>query len=232
MIKVNMSDMKSKKEVSEPMILRMQKAAESAAIKYGMLESDFDEFMSRYKPYFLKNGLLTPKDFDDFFSWLCGCRWAESNEPFGAMEIKEFDFKLYHEYEELKLNQSEWNDHQERERLEDRFNPQTPQPIAKQNDKLSDLITHQKSIEIIDAIKIQYKNIKGKRLKLLLLALQELELLPKERIASKFHRLCKIEFDWEIASYNAMNGYNYNEITDVEDFEAMFSFLKELINNK
>lgn len=153
-----MSDMKSKKEVSEamekqisefgdiakqlnkrmqPMILRMQKTAESAAIKYGMLESDFDEFMSQYKPYFLKNGFITPKDFDDFFSWLCGCRWAESNEPFGAMEIKESDFTLYHEYKELKLNPSGWNDHQERERLEDRFNPQTPQPITEQKTELS-----------------------------------------------------------------------------------------------
>lgn len=133
-----MSDMKSKKEVSEamekqisefgdiakqlnkrmqPMILRMQKTAESAAIKYGMLESDFDEFMSQYKRYFWKRGFITPKDFDDFFSWLCGCRWAESNEPFGAMEIKESDFTLYHEYKELKLNPSGWNDHQESERL-------------------------------------------------------------------------------------------------------------------
>lgn len=96
------------------------------------LESDFDEIMSQYERYFLKHGFITPKHFDDFFSWLCGCRWAESNEPFGAMGIKEFDFKLYHEYKELKLNPSGWNDHQERERLEDRFNPQTPQPIKTQ----------------------------------------------------------------------------------------------------
>ncbi|MBY0244350.1 MAG: hypothetical protein K2Q03_02725, partial [Sphingobacteriaceae bacterium] len=40
--------------------------------------------------------------------------------------------------------------------------------------KLSDLITDKNSIEIVESIKIQYKNIKGKRLKLLLLALQGL----------------------------------------------------------
>ncbi|MDD4672190.1 MAG: hypothetical protein PHI03_04590 [Bacteroidales bacterium] len=112
--------------------------------------------------------------------------------------------------------------------LKTQSNKEQPAP----SETLASIITHTNSNEIVEAIKIQYKNIKGKGLKLLLLALQELDLLPKERIASKFHRLCKIEFDWEIASYNAMNGYNYNEITDVEDFEAMVSFLKELINNK
>lgn len=119
------------------------------------------------------------------------------------------------------------------------FEELPPQPTSEQqkeqpapSETLASIITHTNSNEIVEAIKIQYKNIKGKGLKLLLLALQKLDLLPKERIASKFHRLCKIEFDWEIASYNAMNGYNYNEITDVEDFEAMVSFLKELINNK
>ena len=96
------------------------------------LESDFDEIMSQYKSYFWEHGFITPKNFEEFFSWLCGCRWAESNEPFGAMEIKESDFTLYHEYEELKLNQYEWNDHQERERLKDRLNPQTPKPIKTQ----------------------------------------------------------------------------------------------------
>lgn len=110
--------------------------------------------------------------------------------------------------------------------------PQQNEKPKPELNKLSSIITHEKSTDIIKCIKVQYKNIKGKRLKLLLLALQELDLLPKEGIASKFHRLCKIEFDWEIASYNAMNGYNYNKNTDVEDFEAMVSFLKELINNK
>lgn len=109
-------------ERMQPMMLMAQKAAEAAAIKCGMLESDFDEFMSQYKQYFLKNGFITPKHFEEFFSWLCGCRWAESDEPFGAIEIKESDFTLYHEYKELKLNPYGWNDHQERERLEVMFN--------------------------------------------------------------------------------------------------------------
>ena len=88
---------------------------------------------------------------------------------------------------------------------------ETEQEIPK---NLSELITQKKNIEIVESIKIQYKNIKGKRLKLLLLAFQELQLMPKERIAQKFHYCCKKEFNWNIASYNAMNGYNFNSNTD------------------
>jgi hypothetical protein len=106
--------------------------------------------------------------------------------------------------------------------------PLPPQPIAKQNDKLSDLITHQKSIEIIDAIKVKYKNIKGKRLKLLLLVLQDLCLIPKERIAKKFHECCKAEFAWDIASYPAMNDYNYNEYADNVEYSNMKQYIETL----
>jgi hypothetical protein len=97
-----------------------------------------------------------------------------------------------------------------------------------QNNTLSSLITHPKGAEIIKGVKLQYKGIKGKRLKLLLIALQELELLPKERVANKFYDYCKLEFDWNIASYNAMNGYNYNSITDKEELKNMKSFIEKI----
>ena len=97
---------------------------------------------------------------------------------------------------------------------------------------LSDLITHKNSVEIIENVKIQYRNIKGKRLKLLLKAFQDLDLLPKERIAQKFHNCCKIEFDWNIASYNAMNGYNYNEKTDKDELNSMKKYLETLTKQK
>lgn len=106
------------------------------------------------------------------------------------------------------------------------------QPIAKQNDKLSDLITHQKSVEIVEGIKIRYKNIKGKRLKLLLLALQELNLLPNERIAQKFYDCCKAEFGWDVASYTAMNDYKFNERVDKLELDNMKKFLEEIIQTK
>ena len=97
---------------------------------------------------------------------------------------------------------------------------------------LSSLITHQESIKIVESIKIQYKNIKGKRLKLLLLAFQELELLPSERIAQKFHQYCKDEFNWNISSYNAMNGYEYNANTDEDELLSMKQFLEKVINKR
>src|SRR5690606_701111 len=76
-----------------------------------------------------------------------------------------------------------------------------PKPEQEQPETLGSIITHKEAETLVSGIKTQYKKIKGKRLKLLLIALQELELLPKERIAKKFHALCKNEFDWEIASY-------------------------------
>ena len=101
-----------------------------------------------------------------------------------------------------------------------------------QQKTLSDLITHQKNIEIVDAIKNRYKNIKGKRLKLLLIALQDLALIPKERIGKEFHNCCKKEFKWNIASYNAMNGYSYNKSYDSKEVTEIKEYLEKVINSK
>lgn len=97
---------------------------------------------------------------------------------------------------------------------------------------LSGIITHTKSVEIVNAIKVQYKNIAGKRLKLLLLALQELNLYPKERKAKQFHDACKIEFNWDIASYPAMNDYSFNPNIDEDEISSMVEFLKNLTKDK
>ena len=107
-----------------------------------------------------------------------------------------------------------------------------PKPEQEQPETLGSIITHKEAETLVSGIKTQYKNIKGKRLKLLLIALQELELLPKERIAKKFHALCKNEFNWEIASYNAMNGYNFNRYTDTGEVEGMKQYIKTLLNIK
>lgn len=116
--------------------------------------------------------------------------------------------------------------------------PLPPQSIVKQKpeqgqpETLSSIITHKEAETIVSGIKTQYKNIKGKRLKLLLMALQDLELLPKERIAKKFHTLCNNEFDWGIASYNAMNGHNFNSLTDTDEVEGMKQYIKTLLSTK
>lgn len=69
-------------------------------------------------------------------------------------------------------------------------------------------------------------------MKLLLLALQELNLLPKERIAKKFYNCCKAEFGWDVASYTAMNDYQFNEYTDEFELDNMKKFLEEIIQTK
>lgn len=107
--------------------------------------------------------------------------------------------------------------------------PAEPQQVNKKPQTLKDLICHEKSEEIVNTIKIKYKNIKGKRLKLLLMAFQELELIPKERENSNFYRLCKKEFNWKIASYTAMNDYAYNIKIDEVEFSEMKLFIKNLI---
>jgi len=95
---------------------------------------------------------------------------------------------------------------------------------------LRQIITHAKSTEIVDKITVQYKNIKGKRLKILLIALQSTQLLPQEQIAAKFHRCCNNEFSWNIASYTAMNDYRYNSVVDESEYTQMIEFLKAIIN--
>ena len=111
-------------------------------------------------------------------------------------------------------------------------NVSKPKPEKVQPETLSSIITHDEAETLVSGIKTQYKNIKGKRLKLLLIVLQELELLPKERIASKFHTLCKKEFDWDIASYNAMMMYNFNPETDTDIINGMKQYIKKSLNTK
>ncbi len=111
------------------------------------------------------------------------------------------------------------------------INQQPENKSHKEQKKLSELITNINSIEIVEAIKVQYKNIKGKKLKIMLMALQNTTppLLPKERIAKKFHEACKIEFNWKISSYNAMNDYKYNERIDADEYNSMLTFLQHNI---
>lgn len=96
---------------------------------------------------------------------------------------------------------------------------------------LSELICSDKSELIIEKIKVQYRNVAGKRLKLLFMALQELKLIPKERTASKFHSFCKNEFDWSIGSYQSMNDYDYNVRIDKDEFSEMKSYIENIIKN-
>jgi len=62
--------------------------------------------------------------------------------------------------------------------------------------------------------------------------LQDLKLLPNERIAKAFYDCCKREFGWDVASYTAMNDYKFNESTDKIELDNMKKFLEEIIQTK
>ncbi|HZK20274.1 MAG TPA: hypothetical protein VFC68_06080 [Treponemataceae bacterium] len=87
--------------------LHGEKMREPMTRKLGILKTDYDSIVAQYLSYFKKTGFIQPKDFDEFFTWLT--RFRYSDEPFGTLEIQDNDFKLFHEYKERKLNNTNWN---------------------------------------------------------------------------------------------------------------------------
>lgn len=208
----------------EPIIQQMreewERMREECSIEYEGVQSQFNA-------YFNKEGMISPKDVDEFIEWL-----INKNPDIQMRELiyeakRPYNYNLFHEYK-VKCLKEDWNLAKEI-RYWEKNNDDT---LKAKKETLSDLITHSKGIEIVEGIKIQYKNIKGKRLKLLLMALQELGLFPKEGNASKFHTLCKSEFDWDIARYQAMNDYKFNDVTDKPELCEMKQYLENLINPK
>ena len=208
----------------EPIIQQMreewERMREECSIEYEGVQSQFNA-------YFNKEGMISPKDVDEFIEWL-----INKNPDIQMRELiyeakRPYNYNLFHEYK-VKCLKEDWNLAKEI-RYWEKNNDDT---LKAKKETLSDLITHSKGIEIVEGIKIQYKNIKGKRLKLLLMALQELGLFPKERIAQRFYDCCKSEFNWDIASYQAMNDYKFNDVTDKPELCEMKQYLENLINPK
>tara|TARA_B110000285_G_C15138189_1_gene628677 strand:- start:2956 stop:3831 length:876 start_codon:yes stop_codon:yes gene_type:complete len=108
------------------------------------------------------------------------------------------------------------------------FEKKEVETVKSEAPTLSDLINFEQGQELVNQIKIKYKNIKGKRLKLLLLSLQKLDLLPQERMGQKFHNACKEEFNWDVSSYEAMRSYVYNEYTDNDECLKMEEFISNI----
>lgn len=208
----------------EPIIQQMreewERMREECSIEYEGVQSQFNA-------YFNKEGMISPKDVDEFIEWL-----INKNPDIQMRELiyeakRPYNYNLFHEYK-VKCLKEDWNLAKEIRYWE----KNNDDALKAKKETLSDIITHPKKTEITEGIKTQYKNIKGKRLKLLLMALQELNLLPKERIALKFHNLCKSEFDWDIASYQAMNDYQYNDYQDQTELDHMKQYLENLISPK
>lgn len=208
----------------EPIIQQMreewERMREECSIEYEGVQSQFNA-------YFNKEGMISPKDVDEFIEWL-----INKNPDIQMRELiyeakRPYNYNLFHEYK-VKCLKEDWNLAKEI-RYWEKNNDDT---VKAKKETLSNLITHSKGIEIVEGIKIQYKNIRGKRLKLLLLAFQELGILPKERIAQRFYDCCKSEFNWDIASYQAMNDYKFNDVTDKPELCEMKQYLENLINPK
>ena len=188
---------------------------------------EYEIIQSKFNAYFNKEGMISPYDVDEFLSWLIAKNpdvvlWNLVDEA-----KRPYNYNLFHEYS-VKCLKEDWNLVEELKFWE----KNNDDALKAKKETLSDIITHPKNTEITEGIKTQFKNIQGKRLKLLLMALQELNLLPKERIALKFYKLCKSEFDWDIASYQAMNDYKFNDVTDKPELCEMKQYLENLINPK
>lgn len=188
-------------------------------------------FKEKFQHYIKKEGIVLPDDFSDFIGWFedvyPGLSFIEMQRQFQDNNT----FIKFHDYTIRTCNNPNWTIQKEIEFLANQKSESIPAPQQEQpiKEKLSDLITHENSIKLVEEIKIQFKNIKGKRLKLLLISLQELNLLPIDRTAKKFHDCCKAEFSWNVASYEAMNNYLYNERIDKEQVGKMKHFISNII---
>jgi hypothetical protein len=213
-------------KLPEELKILIAKAAETGLKILKDYENEFNKILDSYQDYCRVNGLIVPKNTDEFFTWI-SLRYPYESLPVIIEAAKNpFNYKLFHDYKERLFKNPEWNDKKEMEFLQEHFG----KPAELTTDSLSNLICHEKGSEIVENIKVRFKNIQGKRLKLLLIALQNLDLLPKDRIAAKFHRLCTAEFSWSIDSYNAMNKYKYNKLVDGNELHEMTEYLKTIID--
>lgn len=215
-VQVYQLPVETKKAVAE-FSERIKKATEiMEAVKkfFDTISHEYDVIQYEYEAYFNNNdreGIIKPYDVDKFVYWLCS---QYPDEPIGYLVNYVKDPKYYRLYHEYRKSQFEGSQEQEKTL------------------QLSDLIDHDNRFDIVEGIKSKYKNIGGKRLKLLLMALQELDLIPEYNYNRKFHDCCRKEFNWDIKSYQAMNDYLYNEQSDHKELESIKEYIKTLMNTK
>ncbi|MBE7689453.1 hypothetical protein [Tenacibaculum piscium] len=189
--------------------------------QFYFLQSKTKNTSNSYRLDFIAMNLLR------YLNWKPNTEDGFKNQLNVIRQIKDIDNIVYETYlAELK------NDYSKKYLLNEIQTKKEPQQEKKEL-QLNEILTCE-SVEaekIVNGIKTKYKNIKGKQLKLLFLALQNLDLIPKEQFAKKFYDCCTKEFNWNVASYNAMNGYKYNEETDKEELNAKIDYLKTFINS-
>jgi hypothetical protein len=224
-------------DATAPLKELTEKAIKSIRLFQIEFSNEYEAIQIQFDDYFKTKGIIRPKGIDDFLLWL-----SVKNPDKLMLEMideakKANNYKLYHEYKERCFNDSGWNLEKELQywRNKDTGDIEATTNGSRETKKtpqLSDLINHVNRFDIVEGIKSKYKNIGGKHLKLLLMALQELNLIPKYNYNRKFHDYCEREFDWDIKSYQAMNDYSYNEHSDYKELESIKDYIKTLMDTK
>ncbi len=199
------------------------------------LSKQFSDDFEKQKAYYL-NEINNTCSYEGVYYQLHGINKHNATED-DKQKAKEYNFQRTNEY--LDRQVSEFKEVAHKKEIKDQYIlmllKQVDELMKIKEDEtlqLSDLIDHDNRFDIVEGIKSKYKNIGGKRLKLLLMALQELDLIPKYNYNSKFHDCCRKEFNWDIKSYQAMNDYRYSEQSDHKELESIKEHIKTLMNTK
>lgn len=89
--------------------------AEGYIKKDAELKIQYNNIMEEYKPYFTRKDILTPNNYYEFKDWFFLCLYPDAY--FYAINIVPNDFILFDEYRVNQIENYNWTDEQERERL-------------------------------------------------------------------------------------------------------------------
>lgn len=221
---------------SEALAKQLQEFGKAITLKYGILENDYNDFINQYTPYFIKNGIITPKDFKQFFNWLASCKYPY--ESFGMVEICENDFLHFHEYKEILFNNRNWSEEEERERLESKESntiesEQAKKPQRKQGRPKTEI--HEASYYLHNKKLLQflidnYSNIKPRVFNQLLSVLSDTEINQLKPATKKEYN---VAFGKALNVKQAQSNFdNYFNKTKIEEiFEPIKATIKTYLNS-
>ena len=135
--------------------------------------------------------------------------------------------RLQKRLKELVFEELEGNS-KEKRAIEERFH-QSESERKRVSKSLAQIFPSEHSEIIIEAIKKKYKGIKGVQMKRLFEALKICEAIPGITKKLSFHNACKKEFNWDIASYNAMNDQKELNDIDKEEINEMVKYFNTII---
>lgn len=114
-------------KLPEELKILIAKAAETGLKILKDYENEFNKILDSYQDYCRVNGLIVPKNTDEFFTWI-SLRYPYESLPVIIEAAKNpFNYKLFHDYKERLFKNPEWNDKKEMEFLQQHFN--TPAQI-------------------------------------------------------------------------------------------------------